>query len=216
MLACAAHRRRPLGGVRRLLVRLAARPHQRRRGEAAHHGRRCVAPRPRGAAEGERRRRDGRDAVDPSAASCSGAPRTRSRCRTVATSGGTTPSLRSRRTARPSRWTPRISSTSSTRAAPPRSPRASCTRPAGTSRRSRGRTATCSTSSPTTTSTGARPTAAGSRATRTSSTDRSRTARPACSTRGRPTSPTRTGSGRSSSATRSRSSTPHPPRSAAS
>ena len=39
-----------------------------------------------------------------------------------------------------SRWTPRTCSTSSTRRAPPRSPRASCTRPAATSRRSRSRT----------------------------------------------------------------------------
>ena len=57
-----------------------------------------------------------------------------------------------------------------------RSPRASCTRPAATSRRSRTRTSTCSTSSPTPTSTGAPPTSAGSPATRTSSTGRSRTA----------------------------------------
>ena len=57
-----------------------------------------------------------------------------------------------------------------------RSPRASCTRPAATSRRSRARTSTSSTCSPTPTSTGARPTSAGSPATRTSSTARSRTA----------------------------------------
>ena len=57
---------------------------------------------------------------------------------------------RSRPTARPSRWTPRTCSSSSTRAARPGSPRASCTRPAGTSPRSRSRTSTCSTSTPTT------------------------------------------------------------------
>ncbi len=51
-------------------------------------------------------------------------------------------------TASPSTWTPRTCSISSTRAAPPRSPRASCTPPAATSRRSRGRTSTSSTCSP--------------------------------------------------------------------
>ena len=64
----------------------------------------------------------------------------RRRCRTGATSGGTTSSRRRSRTARPSRWTPRTSSTSSTRAGRRRSPRGSCTRPAATSPRSRGRT----------------------------------------------------------------------------
>ena len=70
-----------------------------------------------------------------------------------------------------------------------RSPRASCTRPAATSRRSRGPTSTCSTSIPTPTSTGARPTSAGSPATRTSSTARSRTAPRACMYEGTPDHP---------------------------
>ena len=59
-----AHRRRALGGVRRLLVRLAARPHQRRRGQGAHHRRRRVAARQHRAAEGDRRRRGRRVPVD--------------------------------------------------------------------------------------------------------------------------------------------------------
>ena len=73
--------------------------------------------------------------------------------------------------------------------APPGSPRASCTRPAATSRRSRTRTSTCSTCSPTPTSTGAPPTSAGSPATRTSSTDRSRTAPPSVLYEGTPDHP---------------------------
>jgi acetyl-CoA synthetase len=78
-----------------------------------------------------------------------------------ATSGGT-PSWRPPPTsARPSRWTPSTRSTSSTRAARRRSRRGSCTRPAATSLRSPGPTATSSTSSPTRTSSGARPTSAG-------------------------------------------------------
>ena len=59
-----AHRRRALRRLRRLLLRLAARPHQRRRGEGAHHRRRRVAARQRRPAQGDRRRRGGRDPVD--------------------------------------------------------------------------------------------------------------------------------------------------------
>ena len=40
-----AHRRRALRGLRRLLLRLAPRPHPGRRGEGAHHRRRRLAPR---------------------------------------------------------------------------------------------------------------------------------------------------------------------------
>ena len=69
----------------------------------------------------------------------------RARCRPAATSGGTTRSPASRPSARRSRWTPRTCFTSSTRRAPPGGPRASCTRPAVTSRRSRTRTSTSST-----------------------------------------------------------------------
>src|SRR6478736_1572154 len=68
--------------------------------------------------------------------------------------GFTTKSRGSRPSARRSRWTPRICCSSSTRRARPGSPRASCTRPAVISRRSRTPTSTCSTSSPTPTSTG--------------------------------------------------------------
>ena len=50
-------RRRPLGRVRRVLGRLAVRPHQRRRGEGAHHRRRRLAPGPGRAAQADRRRR---------------------------------------------------------------------------------------------------------------------------------------------------------------
>ena len=59
-----AHRRRALGGLRRLQLGIAARSHQRRAGDAAHHGRRRVAPRPGGAAEADGRRRARRHAVD--------------------------------------------------------------------------------------------------------------------------------------------------------
>ncbi len=83
-----------------------------------------------------------------------------------------------RRTARPSRWTPRTCSTSSTRPARPGSPRASCTPRAATSRRSPPPTGWCSTSSRRPTCTGAPPTSAGSPGTATSCTDRWRTARP--------------------------------------
>jgi len=69
-----------------------------------------------------------------------GAPVRTSPCRTAATSGGTTSSPASPPSARPSQWTPRTFSISSTRAARPPSPRGSCTPPAATSRRSRGRT----------------------------------------------------------------------------
>ena len=52
-----AHRRRALGRVRRLLVRLAARPHPGRRGQGARHRRRRVAARQHRPAQGDRRRR---------------------------------------------------------------------------------------------------------------------------------------------------------------
>ena len=51
-----SHRRRALGGVRRLQRRGAARPHQRCRGHGADHGRRSLAARHRRAAQGQRRR----------------------------------------------------------------------------------------------------------------------------------------------------------------
>ena len=65
------------------------------------------------------------------------------------------------RCASPSAWTAKTCCTCCTRRAPRPSPRASCTRPAATSRRSRSPTSTSSTSSPRATSTGARPTSVG-------------------------------------------------------
>ena len=110
------------------------------------HRRRRVAARLGRRAEGDRRRGARRDAVDRARRSCCGAP-----SRTCAMQDGSR-RLVARRgrpaeppSARPSRWTPRTCSSSSTRRAPPGSPRASCTRPAATSRRSRTRTSTCST-----------------------------------------------------------------------
>ena len=51
-----AHRRRPLGGVRRLLAGFARRPHRGCEVGRRHHRRRRLARRPQGAAQGERRR----------------------------------------------------------------------------------------------------------------------------------------------------------------
>ena len=51
-----SHRRAPLGRVRRLLVRLTARSHQRRRGEGRDHRRRCVEAGPGRPAEAHDRR----------------------------------------------------------------------------------------------------------------------------------------------------------------
>ena len=190
MLACAAHRRAALRRVRRVHRRVAARPHQRRARP------RCSSPPTArgGAARSSRSRRS------PTKRS-----RTRRRSSTslvlrrtendVAMQDGRdvwwhdAVAAASRPSARPSRWTAKTCCSSSTPRAPPGSPRASCTRPAATSRRSRSRTSTCSTCTPTPTSTGAPPTSAGSPATRTSCTARSRTARRACSTRARPTIP---------------------------
>ena len=52
-----AHRRDPLGGVRRLLAGIARRPHRGLRLQGRDHGRRRRARRPQGAAEGQHRRR---------------------------------------------------------------------------------------------------------------------------------------------------------------
>ena len=52
-----AHRRGPLGGVRRLLAGLARRPHRGCEVGRRHHRRRGLARRPQGAAQGECRRR---------------------------------------------------------------------------------------------------------------------------------------------------------------
>ena len=104
------------------------------------HGGRRLAPRPGRPAEGERGR--GRRGVSEHRAR-DHAPALRERARVhrrAGTSGTTTWSRTSPRSARPRRWTPRTSCTSSTRAAPPGSRRGSRTRPAAISPRSRRRT----------------------------------------------------------------------------
>ena len=76
-----------------------------------------------------------RDAVDRARARAAPHRERRRDAATAATSGGTTSCRGSRPSARARRWTARTCSTSSTRRAPPASPRASCTRPAATSPR---------------------------------------------------------------------------------
>ena len=78
-----------LGRVRRLQLRVASRPHQRRAGHAPHHRRRRLAPRPGGAAEADGRRRPRRHAVDqtrrrrPAAARRAGAGACQGRTRSL-------------------------------------------------------------------------------------------------------------------------------------
>ena len=129
-----ADRRDPLGRLRRLLGRVAARPDQRPGREAPRHGRRRLAARQRRAAEADRRRGARADARRSRTSSSCGA-----RAPTVALqrrprplvaradgSGADCP-------ASPSRWTPKTRSSSSTPPARPASRRASCTRPPATS-----------------------------------------------------------------------------------
>ena len=128
----AAHRR-----LRRLLGRLALRPHERHGLRGADHARRGLAARLDRSAEEHRRRGDGRRAGGPR---CLVVRRTgtRCRCKTAATSGSTSStSPTTPRPARASRWTRRICSSSCTRRGRPRSRRASCTRRAAISSASR-------------------------------------------------------------------------------
>ena len=129
-------------------------------GQGAHHRGRRLAPRQGGRPQAGRRgaRADAPRSRRPS--SSGGSAATARHGRRVATSGGTTSSTASPRTARRSRSTRSTCSTCSTRRARPPSPRASCTRPPATCSGRRSPTRSCSTSSPTT-STGARPTSAG-------------------------------------------------------
>ena len=70
-----AHRRDPLGGVRRLLARVAARPHQRRAGQGAHHRRRRLSARQRRAAQAQLRQgARGVPRRSSTSSSCSAAP----------------------------------------------------------------------------------------------------------------------------------------------
>ena len=178
-----AHRRDPLGGVRRLLARVAARPHQRRavqgRSITADGGYRRgqVVPLKRNADKALEEAPSIEHVVVVQRRPGATATRRSPRCRRDATTGGTGSCATRRCGASPSRWTPRTCCSSSTPPAPPASRRASCTRPAATSpARRRRRRKSCSTSRRTTSS-GARPTSAGSPDTRISSTARSRTAR---------------------------------------
>ena len=156
-----AHRRDPLGGVRRVLARLARRPHLRLRLDGRDHGRRRHPRRQEGAAQGQR----GPGAVEPRhrdrAARAGGEPHRRHGAdvppRPLVPRGGGRPA---RRVPARDRWTRRTRSSSSTPRARPASPRACCTRAAATSSTRRSPTRRCSTSA-TTTSSGARPTSAG-------------------------------------------------------
>ena len=126
-------------------------------------------------AGGGRRAGQGRD--DRRARARRQADRSGHRVERRATSGGT---RRWRRRPTPTRrraWRPSTRCSSSTRPAPPGSPRASSTPPAATSRRPPTPTRSCTTCTRRPTSTGAPPTSAGSPATPTSSTGRWPTAR---------------------------------------
>ena len=70
-----AHRRDPLGGVRRVLPRVAARPDQRLAVQGPHHLRRRLPPRPGRPAQAQRRQGARGDAVDRARrSSCSAGP----------------------------------------------------------------------------------------------------------------------------------------------
>ena len=86
-----AHRRHPLGGLRRLLGAEPARPHRGHRRHDGDHRRRAGARRQAAAAEGHRRRgaRAGRLRHDRQRASSTSAPAARSPGTTAATSGCT-------------------------------------------------------------------------------------------------------------------------------
>ena len=124
-----------LGRLRWLLIGGPPRSHQRRRGQGLDHRRRWLSPRRRRAAEGQRGRGGPASARRSSTSSRSGGPAESTRSPRGGTSGTTTWSKDSRPSASPNPWTPSTRSTCSTRAGPPGSPRASCTRRAATSRR---------------------------------------------------------------------------------
>ncbi len=85
------HRRDPLGRVRRVQRRRAARPHQRLGlQDADHAGHRAARRQDRHPDEGQRRQGRGRSARASRRSSSSSAPATRCRCRRAATSGTTT------------------------------------------------------------------------------------------------------------------------------
>ena len=137
MLACAR-----IGAVHSVVFggfspELAGEPHRGLPLRFRHHRRRGPARRQADPAEGQHRqgdraRRARRRACAPRAGDAS-APAARCTWSATATSGTTRRSQRSRRTARPSRWTPRTRSSSSTRRARPASRRACSTRPAAIS-----------------------------------------------------------------------------------
>ena len=104
-----AHRRAAHRRVRRLLGRLALGPHERHGLRGADHAGRGVAARHDGAVEADGGRGDGRRARRQARPSSSAGPATTSRCRTAATSGGTTRRAASdvRHVPAPSRWTAR-------------------------------------------------------------------------------------------------------------
>ena len=210
-----AHRRAPLGRVRRLLRGGRQGPHQRLRGEGAGDGRLLAAARQAAPDEGGDRR-------GPAAS----APRS-STCVVVRRTGGDVPwtegrdvwwhearrgrlarlpgrAVRRRADAVPALHVRHHGEAEGHRAHERRLPdrRDGHAQPGV---RHQARDAT---------STGARPTSAGSPATATSSTGRSRTAARRSCTRARRTTPTRTAGGTSSSATSARSSTPRRRRSA--
>ena len=143
MLACARHRRRALGGLRRVRARGAGRPHRRRPAHGRASPRPAASSRP-GSSSTSRwstqalgaRRRTSRDA----SWSCSG-PQADGGARRRATSTGTTVDAPGRRRPRPgaSRSRPPTRSTSSTPPARPASRRASCATTAATRSRWPGR-----------------------------------------------------------------------------
>ena len=135
-----AHRRHPLGGVRRLLAGVAARPHQRRAVQGAHHRRRRLSPRARSCrSSATPTRRSRRRRRSSTSSSCSAGPAPASdEAFAEMTEGRDHWWHRLMRDARacgasPSRWTPRTCSSSSTPPAPPASRRGSSTPPAATS-----------------------------------------------------------------------------------
>ena len=126
------HRRHPQRRLRRLLGRLAVRPHRGRQREARDHRRRRLPARRTVRRSSRSSTRRCCAARASSTCSWSAAPARTSTGPTGATSGGTRPSRRRAPSTRRSRSTPSTRCSSSTPAARPRSRRASCTPPAAT------------------------------------------------------------------------------------